>query len=77
MAPVQEDGRQRPLWHNTQTQTPLREVDQKGDIHGQVTVSSGHKDEQSLYRGELGGILSSVIYKNNVCKQHDITTENA
>jgi len=58
---------------HTQTQTPLREVDQKGYIHGQVTAP-GHKDEQNLYRGELGGILASVVYTNDVCKRHDITT---
>ena len=38
---------------HTQTQTPLREVDQKGYIHGEVTVPR-HKDEQNSYRGELG-----------------------
>ena len=57
---------------HAQTQTPLREVDQKDYIHGQVTVP-GHKDEQNSYRGELGGILASVVYTNDVCKRHDIT----
>ena len=37
-----------------------------------VTVP-GHAKEQSSYRGELGGILTAIVYTNKQCKENNIT----
>jgi len=55
------------------TRVPLNNVDPHGYIHGQVTVP-GDKDEQSSYRGELGGILASIVYTNGLCRRNNVTT---
>jgi hypothetical protein len=41
-------------------------------INGSNTIP-GEPDDQSSYRGELGGILASIVYTNSVCKKHNIT----
>jgi hypothetical protein len=32
----------------------------------------GHPEEQSSYRGELGGILAGIVFANKVCNENNI-----
>ena len=43
-----------------------------GNIHS-VSVP-GHRDEQSSYRGELGGILAGLDYATKTLRLHDVTS---
>ena len=42
------------------------------EIHGETTIP-GEPEDQSSYRGELGGILTSIVYTNKICEKHNIT----
>ena len=42
------------------------------NIHGSNTVP-GEPQDQNSYRGELGGILSSICYTNKICTNHNIS----
>ena len=37
-----------------------------------ITIPGSHND-QSSYRGELGGILGTIAYTNEICQKYDIT----
>ena len=40
-------------------------------IKGSLTIP-GHKNDQSSYRAELGGILASIVFTNKIAKKFDI-----
>jgi hypothetical protein len=41
-------------------------------IRGVLTIP-GNESEQSSYRSELGGILASIVYANQICAKYNIT----
>ena len=55
------------------TTTTLTNTDLKSYLHGETTIPGNKKDHNS-YRGELGGILAGVVYTNELCKKHQVTT---
>ena len=38
----------------------------------QMVTVPGHPQEQSSYRGELGGILAGIVFANKACEAHNI-----
>jgi hypothetical protein len=44
-----------------------------GKKNTQSVTVPGHAKEQSSYRGELGGILTAIVYTNKKCKENNIT----
>ena len=46
----------------------------KNILNTQTVTVHGHQDEQSSYRGELGGILAGIVYTNKKCEENNITS---
>ena len=51
----------------------MKNIDENTRNTQSVTVP-GHPDEQSSYRGELGGILAGIVYTNRKCEENNITS---
>jgi len=51
------------------------QMDNRTIVHGQMMLPASNNKKHSSYRGELGGILATVVFTNKVCSRvHNITT---
>ena len=47
----------------------MTRVEARDKLHYQSVTIPGHPIDQSSYRGELGGILASIAYTNEICQR--------